>query len=333
MTLEKRIITFCELGNYINQNPDKIKDWAYRAAQANNWFSVDNVLHSLENISKTMLNEQKLRQFVQKYDLTDALKDKKIGVVMAGNIPAVGFHDALCILLAGYQLLAKPSTQDIVLIKELLNKLVEINPDFESQIIFADKLNEADAYIATGGDNTGRYFEAYFAKKPHIIRKNRTSVAVLTGTESRIELSDLGNDIFQYFGLGCRNVSKLFVPKGYKFDTFYESIEHWNTILMHNKYNNNYDYNKSIYLVNREIFLDNGFLMLKPSKDLVSPISVIFHEEYEDEHDLNDKLNQVKIQCIVGKNYIPFGQAQCPSLSDFADGVDTMEWLSALSGQ
>ncbi|WP_394990285.1 hypothetical protein [Emticicia sp.] len=218
--------------------------------------------------------------------------------------------------------------------KFIINKLFELNPDFRNYIQIVDRLNDADALIATGSDNTAKHFEYYFAKKPHIIRKNRSSIAILSGDETKTDLGNLGNDIFQYFGLGCRNVSKLYVPQGYTFDKFYEAIEYWNTICLHHKYNNNYDYNKSIYLVNRVIHLDNGFLLLKEDEALVSPISVCFWETYNDEEHLKTLIENKrdKIQCIVSKggyfeNSYSFGEAQMPKLDDFADGVNTMEFL------
>jgi hypothetical protein len=253
---------------------------------------------------------------------------------MAGNIPAVGFHDLLCVVLSGNIALLKLSSSDTASMMFLINKLYEFDPELKNIIIIAQRLNDADALITTGSDNTAKHFEYYFATKPRIIRRNRTSVAVLNGNESRAELADLGNDIFQYFGLGCRNVSKFYVPVGYTFDKFYESIEYWGTIQLHHKYNNNYDYNKSIYLVNRIPHLDNGFLLLKEDNALVSPISVCFYETYENDAHLEQLLAESaeKIQCTVSLddrvlNSFRFGEAQVPKLEDFADGIDTMEFL------
>jgi hypothetical protein len=256
---------------------------------------------------------------------------------MAGNIPAVGFHDLLCVVLSGNIALLKLSSSDNASMLFLINKLYEFDPELKNIIIIAQRLNDADALIATGSDNTAKHFEYYFATKPRIIRRNRTSVAVLNGNESRAELANLGNDIFQYFGLGCRNVSKFYVPVAYTFDKFYESIEYWSTIQLHHKYNNNYDYNKSIYLVNRIPHLDNGFLLLKEDDALVSPISVCFYETYESDSHLAQLLseNAEKIQCTVSSdarflNSFRFGEAQVPKLEDFADGIDTMEFLMNL---
>lgn len=336
MQLKKQIFTFSQLGDFLldNSNDDQIKTLASATRNENAWFTEDNIRLSLENISKVYLNTHFLEQFVSKHQPNENKLPKKVGMVLAGNIPVVGFHDLLCVVLSGNIALIKLSSSDSVLMKFIINKLFELNPDFRNYIQIADRLNDADALIATGSDNTAKHFEYYFAKKPHIIRKNRSSIAILRGDETKTDLGNLGNDIFQYFGLGCRNVSKLYVPKGYIFDKFYEAIEYWNTICLHHKYNNNYDYNKSIYLVNRVIHLDNGFLLLKEDEALVSPISVCFWETYNNEEHLKTLIENKrdKIQCIVSKggyfeNSYSFGEAQMPKLDDFADGVNTMEFL------
>ncbi|MER0438698.1 acyl-CoA reductase [Emticicia sp. W12TSBA100-4] len=339
MQYKKHIITFSKLGDYITQNldTDALKPLFWSARNENGWFTEDNVKLAVENIAKIYLNETALEKFAEKYAIKENRNPKKIGIVMAGNIPAVGFHDLLCVVLSGNIALLKLSSGDTATMMFLINKLYEFDPELKNIIIIAQRLNDADALIATGSDNTAKHFEYYFATKPRIIRRNRTSVAVLNGNETRAELADLGNDIFQYFGLGCRNVSKLFVPVGYTFDKFYESIEYWSTIRLHHKYNNNYDYNKSIYLVNRIPHLDNGFLLLKEDDALVSPISVCFYETYESDKHLEQLLSESaeKIQCTVSSdarflNSFRFGEAQVPKLEDFADGIDPMEFLMDL---
>ncbi|UII20414.1 acyl-CoA reductase [Fulvivirga ligni] len=336
MNIEKRIEAFVKLGRELSSlAADEDKDWMWRAKSQNPWFTEDNITFSLNGIAK-LLTEEKLNNWVSNYQIID--QGKKIGIVMAGNIPMVGFHDLLCILISGNIAVIKMSSQDEFLMTTAINKLIDIEPLFKNQIIIQDQLKDIDAIIATGSDNTSRYFEFYFAKYPNIIRKNRTSVAILTGQESREELEQLGKDIFQYFGLGCRNVSKLLVPDNYDFTTFFESIESYNHVAHHHKYTNNYDYNKSIYLVNGEDHLDNGFLLLKKDEALVSPISVLFYENYQSESDLSDylKTHSQKIQCIVTNGHIDisdaqqFGQAQLPELEDYADGVDTLQFLTSL---
>ena len=338
MTLKARIKAFFDLGLYLNavENQAEIELWADRASHQNNWFTIENTKKSLKAIADYFLQEELLTQWTELYDIPDkSTTIKSIGVIMAGNIPAVGFHDLMTIVLSGHACVAKLSSQDSYLMTVLIEKLLEINPNLEIRI--ADKLNEVDALIATGSDNSARYFEYYFRNKPHIIRKNRTSVAILNGNETEEDFLNVGKDITDYYGLGCRNVSKMYVPENYNFTQFYDSIESLGDIFYHNKYKNNYDYNKSIYLVNMMPHFDNGFMILAPSEALVSPISVIFYEEYKDEGDLEKIIeeNRDKIQCIVSKNSwveksVNFGDAQKPKLWDYADGVDTMAFLLSL---
>ena len=336
MQLKDLILTFSQLGDFIldENNTELIKQWSYAARNENAWFTEDNVKLAINNTAKYYLNKAQLENFVAANHIETNTSPKKVGIVMAGNIPVVGFHDLLCVVLSGNIALIKLSSGDSILMRFLIRKIFEINPDLKELIQVVDKLNAAEAVIATGSDNTAKHFEYYFSKIPHIIRKNRTSVAILTGEESRSDLANLGNDIFQYFGLGCRNVSKLFVPKGYTFDKFYESIEYWSTIRIHHKYNNNYDYNKSVLLVNKTHHFDNGFLLLKEDTALVSAISVCHFEYYENKTHLQQLIesHKEKIQCIVSKertfeNSFDFGEAQSPQLNDFADGVNTIEFL------
>ncbi len=338
MTLQARINAFTDLGLFINdpKNFTEIELWADKASHQNNWFTIENTKMSLKSIANFYLNEDLLKEWTELYEISDKPKEiKSIGVIMAGNIPAVGFHDMMTIVLSGHVCVAKLSSQDSYLMTTLIEKLLEINPNLEIRI--ADKLNEVDALIATGSDNSARYFEYYFKSKPHIIRKNRTSVGILSGNETEEDFFNLGKDITDYFGLGCRNISKLYVPENYNFTRFYDSIENLGDIFYHNKYKNNYDYNKSIYLVNMMPHFDNGFMILAPSENLVSPISVIFYEEYNSEKDLKHKIevNKHKIQCIVSnqawfEKSLSFGEAQNPKLWDYADGVDTMAFLLSL---
>ncbi len=338
MTLQARIKAFADLGLYLNDpnNFSEIELWADKASHQNNWFTIENTKKSLNAIADYYLNQDLLTQWIELYEIPDKPETvKSIGVIMAGNIPAVGFHDMMAIVLSGHACVAKLSSQDSYLMTTLIEKLLEINPNLEIRI--ADKMNEVDALIATGSDNSARYFEYYFRSKPHIIRKNRTSVAILNGNETEADFLNLGKDITDYYGLGCRNISKMYVPSTYDFTKYYDAIESLGDIFYHNKYKNNYDYNKSIFLVNMMPHFDNGFMILAPSEALVSPISVIFYEEYKSEQDLNQiiEANKDKIQCIASKNSwfeksVNFGDAQKPKLWDYADGVDTMAFLLSL---
>lgn len=286
-----------------------------------------------------MLNKPDLTTWLDYYTINQHQR-KKVGLILAGNIPLVGFHDVLSVLITGNFALIKASSQDARLIKYVLEMLSVIDPAFAERYEFTERLENFDAVIATGSNNTSRYFEYYFGKLPHIIRKNRSSVAVLTGAETTEQLFRLGHDIFDYFGLGCRNVSKLLVPKGYNFNLFFESIEAYNDIINHHKYNNNYFYSKSIYLVNSDKHLDNNFLLLKEDSRMASPLAVMYFEYYDDLTKVEAKLNDdaEQIQCVVStapldikSQVVGFGQSQQPKLWDYADGVDTMAFLTGLN--
>jgi hypothetical protein len=331
------INTFSELGKHLTGPNAQLMDIIETERQHNAWFTPDSVLNAVTATGQ-MLNKTDLEKWLGKYDITK-WGNKKVGLVLAGNIPLVGFHDVLCVLVTGNHALIKASSQDSRLIKYVLNKLVEINSSYANSFSFVERLENFDAIIATGSNNTSRYFEYYFGKVPNIIRKNRNSIALLTGDETREQLAALGHDIFDYYGLGCRNVSKLLVPEGYDFNFFFESIEHFAPIIYHHKYNNNYDYNKSIYLVNRNEHLDNGFLLLTHDERLTSPLSCLHYETYTDLQSVQKQLQEQSenLQCIVTtaplqtqNQVVNFGQSQHPQLWDYADGIDTMEFLSQL---
>jgi hypothetical protein len=250
---------------------------------------------------------------------------------MAGNIPLVGFHDFLCVFLSGHLAFIKPSSKDDVLIKHLVNKMAEWNSEVNSLVQFAEMLKGCDAYIATGSNNTSRYFEYYFQKYPHIIRKNRTSVAVLNGNESNEELEHLADDVYQYFGLGCRNVTKLYVPKDYDFVPLLKAFKKYDHLIDIQKYKNNYDYNLAILLLNKRYYMTNGSILMVEDPSYFSPISQLHFEYYFDEKEIEKKLHDNEaIQCIVNDENTGFGKAQKPSIWAFADGIDTMKFLQTL---
>jgi hypothetical protein len=338
----KTIIAFTELGAFLREfhnsqtNSDPwhqvLNEGITKAGHQNGWFTRENILFALKSWGE-LLTEQQLSEWLSKYDLNKN-KPKSVAIIMAGNIPMVGFHDFLSVLVTGNKVLAKLSSNDKILLPLLSKYLIEVEPSLKEQIAFTEnKLEDFDAVIATGSDNTSRYFEHYFGKKPNIIRRNRNSVAVLTGEETTEELTALGEDIFRYYGLGCRSVSKVFVPDGYDFDDFFKAIYPYNSIINQNKYANNYDYNKAVYLMSEFKILDNGFLMLKKDLNYASPIASLFYENYSSLDALKDKLHKEKekIQCVVSQGFIEsevvFGQTQKPSLGDYADGVDTVDFL------
>ncbi|HEX8516285.1 MAG TPA: acyl-CoA reductase [Bacteroidia bacterium] len=305
----------------------------------NPWFTESNVRQSIRALANN-LRERELNDFLLPYlSKLDIKKPLRVAVIMAGNIPMVGFHDMLCVLLSGHRFIGKLSSEDKFLLPFISRILTDIEPRFKEYVEFTeDRLKSLDAVIATGSNNSARYFEYYFGKYPNIIRQNRNSVAVLTGKESIAELRALGEDIFLYYGLGCRNVSKLFVPHGYKFDTFYSAIVDFSDLAQNNKYMNNYEYNRTVFLMSSDpTLLDNNFLLLKQDPGYSSPVGVLYYEYYDDLQKLTGRLEEERdqIQCVVShseKVYgaLPFGTAQCPGLKDFADGVDTMKFLAGL---
>ncbi len=334
MTLDQRISAFVKLGNHLsNLSEEAFETLALNAKNENPWFTPENIKRSINGIIQ-YLNEVKLKQWTSSYSLNPK-EPKTVALVLAGNIPLVGFHDLLCVLISGHHAQLKLSSKDSKLIQYLIKHLTWLEPGFEKAItIKENKLENFDAVIATGSDNSARYFEYYFGKYPNIIRKNRSSCVILTGNESEEQIDALGEDIFSYFGLGCRNVSKAYLPKGYDHAKLLSRWVAYKDIIHHHKYCNNYDYQKSILLVNLIPFLDNGFILLQENEKLVSPISVLYYEYYTDQADLEKKLieNKEKIQCIVGagKPALPFGSAQYPEVWDYADNVDTLKFLETL---
>ncbi|MCZ4223572.1 acyl-CoA reductase [Pedobacter rhodius] len=334
LTQEKVIIAFKNLGKFLAGATDTLESTIYAAQNANAWFTPENIKKSITSFSE-MLNETDIDTWFQTINFSSS--PKKIGLILAGNIPMVGLHDVLSVLATGNIALIKLSSSDDKLIKTILAQLIVIEPTFQDRIEYVERLKDFDAVIATGSNNSSRYFDYYFSKVPNIIRKNRNSVAVLDGSESFEDIQNLGADIFDYFGLGCRNVSKIYFPEGYDIAEFYEGIETYQPIINHFKYNNNYDYNKSIYLVNAAKHFDNGFLLLKQDESLTSPLAVLFYEEYANITHVEEKLNEKadQIQCVITKiplkiKTFKFGESQHPKLWDYADNVNTIEFLNSL---
>ena len=346
LTFEQRKAAFIDLGHIIgnlmnqhslssSESQFDFNETLHLAQAENKWFTEENIFFALKQWH-FCLTDEPLEKWLKNYDFTDQTLSQTIGIIMAGNIPLVGFHDFLSTLISGHKAMIKLSSNDKRLLPYLADKLIQIQPEFQSKITFEEGiLKNFDAVIATGSNNTARYFEYYFRNKPHIIRKNRNGVAILTGDETLEDIQKLGEDIFRFFGLGCRNVSKLFIPQNFDFDFFFESISNFKPYIYHNKYANNYDYNKAVYLMSEIQFLDNEFLILKEDKLITSPIGVLNYEIYENDNALaeNLKSHQNNIQCIIGKHSLcefDFGQAQHPELSDYADGIDTLTFLQNL---
>ena len=346
--MEKRVNAFVKLRDFLSdflseRKTDSYKDKFEELDRAidesysyNGWFTKEYILKALHGIV-LMLEETELNKFVK--EIKEPKSSKTVAVIMAGNIPAVGFHDFMCVLLSDNKILLKPSSDDKILITFFAEFLIEVEPLFKERILFTDgRMNNFDAVIATGSNNSALYFEKYFGKYPHIIRKNRTSVAVLTGNETTEELALLGNDIFDYYGLGCRNVSKLYVPKDYNFNLLYESIFSFAEIIQNKKYGNNHEYNRAIYLLNQDKFLDNNFLIIKESDSLHSPIAVLFYEKYENLDEVSSKLKGIEeqLQCVVSNTglsikTISVGKSQSPAIFDFPDNINTIHFLNNLN--
>ena len=328
MNVEKRLKELESWLLGIEELPEEVK---FRAFQNNPWFTYENIEKAFDGI-KSLVKGIRIEDVLNKYDFSNG--GKKVGLILAGNIPFVGFHDLVSVLLSGNVAHVKPSSQDSILLNYLLEQLTSSNNELKESIVLTTKLdlNNLDGVIATGSDNTARYFETYFAKVPNIIRKSRTSVAVINGGESEDDLKKLGDDVFTYFGLGCRNVSKVFIPKDYDLTQLLDAWSDFDSIMDLSKYANNYTYYKSAFLVNSTEHLDTGYVLVTESKELASPLGVLYFEKYESVVDVKSTLeeNGNNIQCVVGRGEVSFGEAQNPKFLDYADGVDTLQFLTNL---
>lgn len=335
MTPTDRVSAFTTLGEALrNMAEDEFKVLAQKASAENGWFTERSVQMALQGV-QILLQGPQLKSWAASYP--EVHSPKTVGVAMAGNIPLVGFHDFLSVLVAGHRLRYKPSSKDTVLLDFIRKRLIEIEPRFGELVEVTERLNGVDAVIATGSDNTSRYFEYYFRNVPHIIRRNRVSCAVIEGDEPADEIEKLGTDIFSYYGLGCRNVSTVFVPRDYDLTYFLDGLKGFDHVLDNHKYENNYTYQKSLLMLNQEKFLDNGFLLLRANNRLISPVGVLHYALYADLAALKSEVSSCReqLQVIVSANRwfegsIPFGKAQFPGLTDYADGLDTMKFLTGL---
>ena len=334
MNLQARIQAFTKLGEYLKTDIFKeAEEQLHLAKVLNPWFTKENIEKAL-GAWHEQLKVDMLTAWLNPYKLQEVSIPKKVLIIMAGNIPLVGFHDFLTVLISGHNVVIKMSSTDNVLLRLLIDKLISIAPEFKERISFIEEVNNRkfDAVIATGSDNSAQYFEYYFKGAKKIIRKNRRSVAVLDGSESAMELQGLANDVFAYFGLGCRNVSKLFLPKGFDLDNLFKAFYPYSDVVNHKKYGNNYDYNKAIFLMGSNDLIENGFLLMKEDKSLLSPVAMLYYEFYNDMNTVEQFVeeNAEQLQCVVSKKDIAFGNTQKPNLWDYADGVDTVEFLREL---
>lgn len=330
MNLQARIKGFVTLGQQLqNSNNSALLTAKEAAYRQNAWFLPAFIDQAILQISQQFLNEQALIEWTGNYPtIADQPTQIKVGIVMAGNIPLVGFHDLLSTLIAGHTAVVKPSSKDKVLIDFIIESLIQINPDFKAQILVQEQLKNCDAYIATGGNNAGNYFEYYFGKFPNIIRKNKTSIALLDGHETEAELRLLADDCMLYFGMGCRNVTQIWVPHGYDFIPFLNALRKYNYLLDQHKYKHNYDYQLALLIMSKQLYMDSGGVLLSENPSPFAAISQIHYQYYDPAHTFN--FDMEAIQCIVGKKHLPFGSLQKPVLAQYADGVDTLQFLSEL---
>jgi hypothetical protein len=328
MTLQERINLLVDLGVYMQSENAEWESIKEKAFYQNKWFTEEFIDDAVNNICSEFLQKEKLENWVKHYSLAEKNENPKtVGLVMAGNIPLVGFHDFLSVFISGHKQIIKPSSKDETLIKHIVEYLSEKNAEVKNFVSFSEMLKGCNAYIATGSNNSARYFEYYFGKYPNIIRRNRTSVAILNGDERADELEKLSSDISMYFGLGCRNVTKIYVPENYDFLPLLNALKKFDHFAEHSKYKNNYDYQLAILIINSKYYMTNGSIILTENNAAFSPISVLHYEYYR----LSPtSLLSEDIQCVAGKNYLPFGSTQKPSLTDYADGIDTLKFLSVL---
>jgi hypothetical protein len=331
MNLAERITIMVKLGKYLVTDTEELKAVKQKAFQKNKWFTPEFIDFSFKHISRQYLDRNKIQSWVKYYHIDDNIRPQKIGVVMAGNIPLVGFHDFLSVFITGHYQLVKLSDKDDILLKHIIEKIIEWDEKASAFISISALLKDCDAYIATGSNNSARYFHYYFGKYPSIIRNNKTSIAVLNGDETVEQLDCLADDVFTYFGLGCRNVTKIFVPQKYDFEKLLHSFSKYNYFSDITAYRNNYDYNLALLIMNNKFYMSNPCIILTENENLFSPVSLLHYSYYNEKHELLENLKKNEnIQCIVGKDYIPFGTAQEPGLFDYADGIDTVQFLLSL---
>ena len=330
MNLQARIKGFVALGHQLSDpNNTLLNEAKLEAYRQNAWFLPEFIDQAILQINEQFLQQTALEAWTAKYpSISDKATNLKVGIVMAGNIPLVGFHDLLSTLIAGHTAIVKRSSKDQVLMDFIIKSLIHIDPKFEAQILVQEQLKNCDAYIATGGNTAGNYFEYYFGKFPHIIRKNKTSIAILDGSETLSELAALADDCMLYYGMGCRNVTQIWVPEGYDFIPFLNALKKYNYLLDQHKYKHNYDYQLALLMMGKKLYMDSGGVLMSENPSPFAAISQIHYQQYK--LGAMPKLNMDEIQCVVGKNQLPFGSLQKPLLSQYADGVDSLAFLSGL---
>ena len=330
MNLQARIKGFVALGQQLSDpNNTLLTEAKSEAYRQNAWFLPEFIDQAILQIKEQFLDQSALEAWTASYpSISNEATNLKVGIVMAGNIPLVGFHDLLSTLIAGHTAIVKRSSKDQVLMDFIIKSLIHIDPKFEAQILVQEQLKNCDAYIATGGNTAGNYFEYYFGKFPHIIRKNKTSIAILDGSETLSELAALADDCMLYYGMGCRNVTQIWVPEGYDFIPFLNALKKYNYLLDQHKYKHNYDYQLALLMMGKKLYMDSGGVLMSENPSPFAAISQIHYQQYK--LGAMPTLNMDEIQCVVGKNQLPFGSLQKPLLAQYADGVDSLAFLSGL---
>jgi hypothetical protein len=333
LNLHERVELLSNLQQYILENGSEWASVKERASNYNAWFTPAFIDIATNNIVSSFLNKEKLLRWAADYAISPQNeRPVNVGITMAGNIPLVGFHDFLCAFIQGHKQTIKLSSKDNVLLPWLVEKMITWNEDVGELVFFKEMLKGCEAYIATGSNNSARYFEYYFRKYPHIIRKNRTSVGIIKGNEGTTELEKLADDVYLYFGLGCRSVTKIFVPADYDFIPLLEAFKKYDDLIDNHKYKHNYDYNLAMHMVNQKFYMTNGSVILSENKNSFSPIGQLNYQYYTHTNEIYEDLNPEEIQCITGIDKLPFGSSQLPQLIDYADGIDTMHFLKKLTG-
>lgn len=331
LNLQERIGILTRIKDYILSNDVNWKTALRQASENNAWFIPEFIEHAVRQVAEAYLQKEKLEEWTAHYDIPQVPQTPfNIGVVMAGNIPLVGFFDFLCVFASGHRQTIKLSSKDNILLKRITDKMTEWDGNVADHVKYAEMLKGCDAYIATGSNNSARYFDYYFGKYPHVIRKNRTSVAIVKGNETTGQLEKLADDVYLYFGMGCRNVTKIYVPEGYDFVPMLDAFRKYDYLIENHKYKHNYDYNLAMHIVNQKFYMTNESILLSENTSPFSPISQLHYQYYNNANEIYAQLNPDEIQCITGVEKIPFGQAQTPSLYDYADGIDTMFFLKSL---
>lgn len=329
MELAQRLDMLVQLQAYMLGNDAQWQAAKENAYEKNGWFIPQFIELSIKNIATHLLSRAGLQQWASKYNIPNQRSPLTVGIVMPGNLPLAGFYDFLCTFVAGHRQRIKLSTNDDVLLKHLVAQMGSWNAAVHELVMFDDMLKGCDAYITTGKQNI-ESLKKYLSKYPHIIHRTGSAVAILYGHETRQQLELLADDVFQYFGQGCLNITKLYVPREYDFIPLLKVFDKYGFLIDHNKYKNNYDYQLALLILNKGFYMTNGSILLTESASISSPVARLHFEYYTDEKDVIDSLADPGLaQVIAGTNQAPFGRAQQSVVCD-QGGAATLQFLLEL---